>query len=65
MATMTTDRLSEPTTMTMTMARARARDSAEAVEAVRDGHGCRGESRPATTVPVMPLWERLRTGARG
>ncbi|WP_411148312.1 hypothetical protein [Streptomyces sp. A30] len=61
MATMTTDRLSEPTTITTTM----TRDGAEAVEAVRDGHGCRGESRPTTTVPVMPLWERLRTGARG
>ncbi|MCX4698463.1 hypothetical protein OG252_21020 [Streptomyces sp. NBC_01352] len=64
MATMTTDRLSEPTTMTMTTM-TMTRDSAEAVEAVRDGHGCRGESRPTTTVPVMPLWERLPTGARG
>ncbi|WP_406494815.1 hypothetical protein OHB06_30440 [Streptomyces sp. NBC_01604] len=65
MATMTTDRLSEPTTMTTTITTTMTRDGAEAVEAVRDSHGCRGESRPTTTVPVMPLWERLPTGARG
>ncbi|GCB46640.1 hypothetical protein [Streptomyces sp. NL15-2K] len=53
---MTTDRLSEP----------RERDSAEgAADAVRGGYGVRAENGPTTTVPVMPLWERLRTGVRG
>ncbi|WP_159050107.1 hypothetical protein [Streptomyces sp. MMG1533] len=55
MATVTTDRLSEP----------RTRERAEAVDAVRDGHGRRAEGRLTTTVPVIPLWERLGTGVRG
>lgn len=27
--------------------------------------GLRVEVRPATTVPVIPLWERLRKGGQG
>jgi hypothetical protein len=50
---MTTDCLSEPG------------ERAEAADAVRDGRGPRAEGRPTTTVPVIPLWERLRKGTRG
>ena len=39
------------------------KQGAVAVEA-RDGHGRRSDDRP-TTVQVIPLWDRLRTGARG
>jgi hypothetical protein len=27
--------------------------------------GLRAEGRPATAVPVIPLWERARQGGRG
>ncbi|MDN0195227.1 hypothetical protein NW895_09320 [Streptomyces sp. S.PNR 29] len=50
---MTSDWLSEPG------------ERAETVDAGRDGRGCRAEDGPTTTVPVIPLWERLRTGVRG
>ncbi|MEV0169525.1 hypothetical protein AB0I00_00165 [Streptomyces sp. NPDC050803] len=29
------------------------------------GHGLRADGRLTTTVPVMPLWERLGGGVRG
>lgn len=48
---MTTDGLSEPTT------RAAQGDTA--------GNGARADGRPTTTVPVIPLWERLRGGGHG
>ncbi|MDC2947189.1 MULTISPECIES: hypothetical protein [Streptomyces] len=42
--------------------------AAQAV-AAGDGHGHapepRSGDRPTTTVPVMPLWARPRTGVRG
>jgi hypothetical protein len=50
---MTTDWLSEPG------------ERADRADAARDGHGFRAEDGPTTTVPVIPLWERLRTGVRG
>lgn len=50
---MTTDCLSEP------------RERTEAVDTVRDGRGAHEAQCPTTTVPVMPLWERLGTGGRG
>ncbi|MEV2216232.1 hypothetical protein AB0H86_33250 [Streptomyces sp. NPDC050997] len=53
---MTTDCLSGP----------RERERAEGVSVVGDGRGSRAaQDRPATTVPVIPLWERLRTEVRG
>lgn len=30
-----------------------------------DGNGSPAEGRPATAVPVIPLWERPREGGRG
>lgn len=50
---MTTDGLRKPGEM------------AETAAGVRDGHGRRAEGGPARTVPVIPLWDRKRTGARG
>lgn len=53
---MTTEGLREP------------RQATEAVEA-KDGrgrgHGRRSDDGPTTTVPVIPLWDRPRTGVRG
>ena len=45
------------------------RREASLVDTVRDGRG-RGQGlrtghAPTTTVPVIPLWQRLRTEARG
>lgn len=48
---MTSDALGEPTT--------RADEGGSAT------NGSRAEARPATTVPVIPLWERLRGGGDG
>ncbi|MEU2271331.1 hypothetical protein ABZ568_33900 [Streptomyces olindensis] len=48
---MTTDGLREPTTR------------ADEGDTVRSGS--RAEARPTTTVPVIPLWERLRGGGDG
>ncbi|CAM5228866.1 hypothetical protein SALBM311S_12947 [Streptomyces alboniger] len=41
------------------------RERAEEVSVVGNGSGSRAQNRPTTTVPVVPLWERLRTEARG
>jgi hypothetical protein len=41
------------------------RERAEAVDVLEEGRGLRTEDHPTTTVPVMPLWERLRAGVRG
>ncbi|MGV9450630.1 hypothetical protein [Streptomyces sp. NPDC003635] len=43
-------------------------ERARAAQAVGPRHGQGPEAvgrRPATTVPVVPLWERLGGGARG
>jgi hypothetical protein len=46
-------------------------DGPRAVDAVGErrgpgyGDGPRAEGGPATTVAVIPLWDRLRTGVRG
>lgn len=50
---MTTEGLREP------------RDRARAADCARQGQGPRAEVRPTTTVPVIPLWERLGGGVRG
>ncbi|MET9758411.1 hypothetical protein ABZ016_05050 [Streptomyces sp. NPDC006372] len=50
---MTTDALRKPTTRVT-----------EAEDTVRTGPGAEGRP-PTTTVPVMPLWERLSRGGRG
>jgi hypothetical protein len=50
---MTTDGLREP------------RERAEAADVVRHMPGLRAEGRPTTTVPVIPLWERVHKGVRG
>ncbi|MEV5438544.1 hypothetical protein AB0K80_21390 [Streptomyces sp. NPDC052682] len=50
---MTTDSLREPS------------GGCETESAGGDGPGRRADTGRATTVPVIPLWERLRTGARG
>ncbi|MDL5203344.1 hypothetical protein [Streptomyces sp. ALI-76-A] len=50
---MTTDCLSEP------------RERTETADTAGEGHRAHEAERPATTVPVMPLWERLHTGVRG
>jgi hypothetical protein len=52
---MTVDGLREP----------RACERSGAVDVVRDGQEIRAADGRTTTVPVIPLWERLRTGARG
>ncbi|WP_286256309.1 hypothetical protein [Streptomyces graminofaciens] len=47
------------------------REQGQAAEAVAagdrhgQGRGLRPDDRPATTVPVIPLWDRPRTGVRG
>jgi len=43
----------------------RDRERAEEVSVVGDGRGAWAQDRPTTTVPVIPLWERLRTEVRG
>ncbi|MDH6623628.1 hypothetical protein M2271_001420 [Streptomyces sp. LBL] len=40
------------------------RERADVMDAAKDGRGLRPEDRPTTTVPVIPLWERLRTGVQ-
>ncbi|MEU0070911.1 hypothetical protein ABZ027_15420 [Streptomyces sp. NPDC006332] len=52
---MTTDCLNGP----------RERERATEVSVVGYGSGSLAQDRPTTTVPVIPLWERLRTEVRG
>ncbi|WP_158778696.1 hypothetical protein [Streptomyces cellulosae] len=49
---MTTDCLSGP------------RERGEVMDAAKGGRGPHPDHRPTTTVPVIPLWERRRTGVR-
>lgn len=55
---MTTDGLSKPRQATEAM------DARDGYGSER-GHGFRSSGGPTTTVPVIPLWARPRTGARG
>ncbi|MGW7494260.1 hypothetical protein ACWGKA_08115 [Streptomyces luteogriseus] len=48
----------------MTTVALRERTTAPAAENTAAG-GLRADVRPATTVPVIPLWERPRKGGRG
>lgn len=41
------------------------RRTAEVVDAGTAGYGSAAEDVPTTTVAVVPLWERLRTGSCG
>ncbi|WP_217235140.1 hypothetical protein [Streptomyces sp. AC555_RSS877] len=59
-ADVTADRLSEPMKPGEVLAVA-----AMSVATVRAGHGCGAADGPTTTVPVVPLWERLRVGSCG
>ncbi|MBC2901356.1 hypothetical protein [Streptomyces cupreus] len=50
---MTTDGLREPG------------ERVQAADSAGQGEGLRVEGRPTTTVPVIPLWQRLDGGTRG
>jgi hypothetical protein len=40
------------------------KEGAKAVDVLGDGQGRQGGDGPTATVPVIPLWERLRAGVR-